>query len=86
MAPQTGLLPLMYGMGLTHLRVPWRRAETQVRRQSCSFVSDACVSDAVPETGFVSHPLRLGQVHLWMLVCLKVPRWFVGSEQALFLG
>ena len=86
MAPQTGLLPLMYGMGLTHLKVPWRRAETQVRRQSCSSVSDACVSDAVPETDFVFHPLRFGQVHLWMLVCLKLPRWLVGCERALFLG
>ena len=86
MPPQTGLLPLMYGMGLTHLKVPWRRAETQVRMRNCSSVSDACVSDAVPETDFVSRPLRLGQVHLWMLVCLKLPRWFVDCVQALFLG
>ena len=86
MAPQTGLLPAMCGMGLTHLKVLWRRAETQVRRQNCSSVFGACVSDAVPVTDFVFRPLRLGQVHLWMLVCLKLPRWFVGCEQALSLG
>lgn len=76
----------MYGMGLIHRKVLWKRAETQARRRNYLSVFGASVNDAVPGTDFVSHPLRPGQAHLWISEYLKLLYCFVGFEQALFLG
>lgn len=86
MAHQTVLPPLMYGIGWIHLKVLWKRAKTQARRRNYLSVSGACANDAVPETKCVFHPVRPGRVPLWMWEYLKLLYWFVGFEQALFLG
>lgn len=75
----------MYGMGLIHWKVLWRRAETQARRRNYLSVSGGNVSYAVPMTDFVVHPLRPGRFLLWIWQYLRLLYRLVGYEQALSL-